>query len=268
MNNASYNLLNLTSILLEEKDGIARIILNRPEKRNALDVEMVQDLEAALAAIEKQNDVRVVIITGNGDAFCAGGDLKFMKEILHSGPDLQAFLTDCAKAFNHIRDLGKPVIAAVNGSCLAGGLEMVQMCDIVIASEEACLGDQHANIDLVPAMASMMLPRLVGTRKAKELIFTGKSISGKEAEKIGLVNMAVQADELEAAVNEMAYQLKDKSPIATQNMKWLLNRALETDIQTGMDLAFRVSMPSFTTEDAAEALKAFEEKRKPVFKGR
>ena len=170
---------------------------------------------------------------------------------------------------NTIENLSKPVIAAINGLALAGGLEIVECCDIAIASEEARLGDQHANYGLVPGGGSTQrLPRLIGIRKAKELLLTGDWISAKEAEAIGLVNKAVPANKLEEVVNELATKLAERSPMASKAIKFLVNRGMQTDLATALELEKGAVAHHSTSEDVAEGMRAFMEKRKPVFKGR
>jgi enoyl-CoA hydratase/carnithine racemase len=161
------------------------------------------------------------------------------------------------------------VIAAINGFALAGGLELVEACDIAIASQEARLGDQHANFGLMPGGGgTQRLPRLVGVRKAKELLFSGDWVSPQEAERIGLVNRVVPAEKLEEAVDEMAKKLAEKSPLATKAMKAAVNRGMQTDLATALELEIGTILHHFTSEDVIEGINAFEEKRKPVFKGK
>ena len=165
--------------------------------------------------------------------------------------------------------MSKPVIAAVNGIALAGGLEVVEACDIAIASEDARLGDQHANYGLLPGGGgSQRLPRLIGRRKAMELLLTGDWISAKEAEAIGLVNKAVPADKLEETVNEFAQKLAERSPLTSKTLKKLVNEGMQMDLDAALDLEINTVAPLFGSEDVIEGFSAFNEKRKPVFKGK
>jgi len=172
-------------------------------------------------------------------------------------------------ALEKMEGSSKPVIAAIHGYCLAGGFELMMAADLVIAAEDAKIGDQHINFGLFGGGGcAYRLALLVGMRKAKEIILTGKRLSGKEAEQIGLINIAVPPDKLESAVNEMAVELSDKSPVAVRLSKWFINRASMLDADTRLELAIMYSLIDSTSEDKEEGMKAFIEKRKPVFKGR
>lgn len=262
--------MNYNTILYQKKNSIAKIILNRPRALNALNKIMITEIGDALGDAEKDNNVRVVVITGNGKAFCVGADLKFVKEELNSLYAQQEFFRFGNKTLmNAIENLNKPVIAAVNGFAFAGGLELLLVCDLVIAAENALLADQHINYGLVgPGGSTQRLPRLVGIRKAKEIIFTGERLSANEAERIGLVNRVVPAEELERATDRLATKIAEKSPVALRIAKTLINRALETDPVTGSELEVMSAIVNGTSEDYKEGITAFNEKRKPVFKGR
>jgi enoyl-CoA hydratase/carnithine racemase len=262
--------MNYESIVFEKKDGVAKITLNRPEALNALNKNMISEIGCALEDVEKDNMIRVVVVTGKGKAFCVGADLKFVKEELASLWKQQEFFRFGNKTLmNAIEDLGKPVVAAVNGFALGGGFELMQACDLVIASEDALIGDQHINFGLVgPGGTTQRTPRIVGIRKAKEIIFTGERLSAREAERIGLVNWVVPASELEKATDEMAAKLVEKSPVALRIAKMLINRAMQIDLSTASELEIMSAIVNATSEDSQEGMRAFNEKRKPVFKGR
>ena len=257
-------------IIFKKENGVGRIALNRPAALNALNRRMISEIGYALEDTERDNSVRVIVVTGSGRAFCVGADLKFVKEELNSLYDQQEFFRFGNKTLmNRIENLTKPVIAAVNGIALAGGFEIVLACDLVIASEEAFFGDQHINYGLVgPGGSTQRTPRLVGPRKAKEIIFTGEKWSAREAEKIGLVNRVVPAGELEMSVNEIALKIAEKSPVALRIAKSLINRALDADRATASELEVMSAIVNATSEDYREGIKAFNEKRAPVFKGR
>jgi enoyl-CoA hydratase/carnithine racemase len=258
------------TILFEKKGAVAKITLNRPEKMNAMNDIMFREIGQALEDSEQDSDIRVVVITGKGKAFCSGVDLKFSREKLVSQKDREDFyrLGNRVK-MRRIEEMSKPVIAAVNGFALAGGFEIMLTCDLAIASEDAMIGDQHMTYGLFGAGGSpFRLPLLVGIRKAKELIFTGKWISGKEAERIGLVNRAVPADQLESAVDELVAQLVDKSPVAMKISKAYINRTAYIDADSRLELLIMSALVLGASEDAQEGMKAFTEKRKPEYKGR
>jgi enoyl-CoA hydratase len=258
------------TIIFEKKGAVAKITLNRPEVMNAMNDAMFREIGEALEDSEQDNNIRVVVITGKGRAFCSGVDLKFSREKLVSQKDKEDFyrLGNRVK-MRRIEEMSKPVIAAVNGFALAGGFEIMLTCDLAIAAEDAQIGDQHMNYGLFGAGGSpYRLPLLVGIRKAKELIFTGKWVSGKEAERIGLVNRAVPADQLESAVDEMVAQLVDKSPMAMRISKAYINRTAFIDADSRLELLIMSALVLGASEDSQEGMRAFAEKRKPVYKGR
>ncbi len=263
--------MDYTCIIVEnDSNGIAKIILNRPEASNALTGDMVTEIGRALADAEQDTSVRVVVLTGNGKSFCAGADLKYFGEAVSTlWQQEQWYRWANRTMMNPLSQLSKPVIAAVNGAALGGGYEIMLACDFAIAAEDAIIADQHINFGLVgPGGSTQRTTWLLGARKAKEIILMGKRLSGREAEKIGLVNLAVPRDQLESAVNEMALQLSQKSPVALRIAKALINRALQVDFSTSEQLEIMSAIVNATSEDYAEGMRAFSEKRKPVFKGR
>lgn len=258
-----------SNIILEKRSRIAKITLNRPEAMNSVNKETHLELQKALEDIEKDSAILVVILTGSGRAFCAGADLKYIKGVYQIPSKMAEFIGLWHTTCNAIEALSKPVIAAVNGMALAGGLELIEACDIAIASDSARLGDQHANFGLLAGGGgTQRLPRLIGIRKAKELILTGDWVSPQDAVAIGLINKVVPADKLEETVNEIATKIADRSPMASKTAKYLINRGMQTDLSTALELEKGVVLAHFGTEDAAEGLSAFMERRTPVFKGK
>lgn len=261
--------MSYQEIIYEKKDAVARITLNRPEKMNAITGVMFKEILHALDEAEQDEQVRVVVMTGSGKAFCAGVDLKFAEKELDNLKSEWDFLHVGKRLLSRIEDLAKPVIIAVNGLALAGGFEIILAADMVIAAEDAKIGDQHMKVGMFGAGGSpYRLPFMVGFRKAKELVLTGKWISGREAEQIGLVNRAVPAQDLEKAVDELVSELVDKSPMTMRITKSYMNRAILTDEDTKVEMAMLSAMLDNQSEDHEEAIKAFNEKRKPEFKGR
>ncbi len=246
--------------------GIARVTLNRPDRLNAISPELLQDLDRACDAVEADAAVRVVTLTAAGRTFCAGADLRAVKEL---SPDPQrwgAFMGLWHRVFDRIEALPRPVIAGVHGLALAGGLELVLVADLVVADEGARLGDQHANFGLVAGGGgSQRLPRLIGARRAKELMLLGGWLSAAEALAWGLVNRVVPAGTVAKAVEEMAGTLAAGSGSANRTVKTLVNRAFDTDLAEGLELERRLVAQHMRSADAAEGLRAFAEKRKPVF---
>ena len=262
--------MKFNSIVFEKKKELARIVLNRPEALNAISPELISELGVAVDDAERDERIKVIVITAKGRAFSAGADLKGIKGILSSPHEVEKFLRSWHRTFNALEESSKVVICAVQGMALAGGLELVNVCDIVIACDEAKLGDQHANFGLIPGGGNTQrLPRIVGPRKAKELLLTGDWLSAAEAEKIGLVNKVVPAGKLDEAVNEMVDKVtKNISPLAAKAIKNLVNKGMQVDLHSALELEIQAVLNYFRSEDIAEGIRAFEEKRTPVFKGR
>jgi enoyl-CoA hydratase/carnithine racemase len=262
--------MDYESIIYEKKNGVAKITLNRPEALNAINRTMFSEVGQALDDAERDGSVSVVVITGSGQSFCAGVDLKFASEELKTLQDQQDFFRlGNTMVLERMEGLSKPVIAAVKGYCLAGGFEIMVSTDLVVAAEDAKIGDQHINVGMFGGGGCVYrLSLLVGMRKAKEIVLTGKRLSGKEAEQIGLVNLAVPPDKLESTVEEIAAGLCEKSPVALRLSKWFINRVSMPDAATKLELAIMYSLIDATSEDKEEGMRAFLEKRKPVFKGR
>lgn len=257
--------MNFTKIIFDRKDGVAKITMNRPEAMNGLDANILHEMEIALDECEKDDSIRVVILTGKGRAFSAGADLKYMLNVVADNVTRRwEYIRLVGKVTNTIYSLSKPVIAAVNGFALAGGLELVMACDLAIAADNAIIGDQHINYALLPgAGGSQRLPRLIGVRKAKEYLLTGKWMSAQEAERLGLVNQVVPAGKLEEAVADMAAILASKSPLTVKEMKRLVNKGLETNLHAGLEMEGQACVLHASSQDAQEGLKAFVEKREP-----
>lgn len=249
-------------IKIEKKKGIGIIIFNKPVM-NILDTKMLGKLEDSLDEMENDEKIRAVIITGEKN-FCAGVDIKELKE--KHPEEAEAFSSLGHKVFNKVENMGKPVIASVNGYALGGGCELALACDLRIAGESAKLGLPEINLGLIPGFGgTQRLTRLVGIGNAKEMIFTGRSIDAKEALSIGLVNSVVRDEELMHKAEEMAQVLAEKSPITLKIAKALINRNLE--IKGGLEMEVVSFSECFASGDHLEGINAFLEKRKPRFKG-
>jgi enoyl-CoA hydratase len=258
--------LNYNNILLEITDNIGIISINRPEVRNALDLDTVNEIKQALVELGKITEVKVVIFTGSGEkSFAAGADIAALRdrdflEILEPG---------MSGLYYQIENYEKPTIAAINGYALGGGCELAMACDIRIASENAKMGLPELNLAIIPgAGGTQRLSRLVGKGKAKELIFTGDILTAECAEKIGLVNKVVPPDQLLDTAIEMAMKITKKGPLSLRLAKVAINVGADTNMETALVLEKFAQSILYTTQDKYEGASAFLEKRKPDFKGR
>ena len=260
--------MELKNVIYEKSEGIAIITINRPDALNALNAETIDEILQCLEDIAKDDNVRAVILTGAGPkAFCAGADIKAMKGM--TALDARKLSQMGYKLCKAIENLEKPVIAAINGYALGGGLEVAMACDLRIASEKARMGQTEINIGLIPGWGgTQRLPRLVGKTLAKEMVFTGKMIDAQTAYQRGLVNEVVPPEQLMDAAKEMAKELASKAPVALKLSKMLINHGLETDLDTALVLEREAFGVVASTEDLQEGVSAFLEKRKPVFKGK
>jgi enoyl-CoA hydratase len=264
--NALHNEVHKFVIYEKPSQNYVKLTINRPEVMNALNVEVRKELITLLDDIEKDDDVRAVVITGAGDkAFSAGADIRMF--LTMSPFEARKYLKVSKGAADRIERFQKPVIAAVNGYAIGGGLELAMACDIVIASENAKFGQSEINVGAIPGVGgTQRLPRLVGLKRAKEMIFTGDLIDAKEALRIGLVNRVVESDVLDATVESLVEKIAEKSPLILRLAKESLNRSAAGQKE---GLRFESSLFSFcfSSKDQKEGAKAFLEKRKPIFSG-
>ena len=256
----------MTCVLLERDGAVARFILNRPAQLNAVSPELLDDLDRACAAVEADSTVAVVTLTAAGRAFCAGADLRVVQQLAPDPVRWREFMARWRQVYDRVERLPVPVIAGVHGMALAGGLELTLVCDLVVADEAARLGDQHANFGLVAGGGgSQRLPRLIGARRAKELMLLGGWLSAQEALDWGLVNRVVPAGQVETAVRDLARELAAKSAAAARAVKMLVDRGLDLPLPQGLDLEGEEVARHMRGADAAEGLRAFVEKRAPRF---
>lgn len=255
-------------IIYEKSDGIATIILNRPEAMNAFSKDVVSEILNALEDVRNDDAVRVVVLTGAGEkAFSAGADIRSMVGMTALKARELSLMGE--KLCLALENLEKPVIAALNGYALGGGLEVAMSCDLRIASETARMGQTEVNIGLIPGWGgTQRLTRLVGMTKTKELVYLGKMIDAKTAEQIGIVNMVVAPDKFRETVRQFALELASKAPVAVKVAKALINKGSDM----GLDSALALEREGFgvvaSSEDLKEGVAAFTEKRKPAFKGK
>jgi enoyl-CoA hydratase/carnithine racemase len=261
----------METIRLETNGAVAWIRLNRPKAMNALSPELVAELDEALGLIERDDALRVVAITGTGRAFSAGADLAFAFESISRGDTgpMTRFVERIGVVFGRLSRFAKPVIAAVNGLALAGGLELLMCCDIVVAAESAKIGDAHANYGLLPgAGGAARLPRRIGPQRAKQLLFTGEFVPAAELVAAGLVNRVVPDADLEREVQAIAEKIAAKSPLGIRRMKQIADASLDLSDEAALRLERRMLAEHFASEDVREGLAAFRDKRKPEFRGR
>jgi enoyl-CoA hydratase/3-hydroxyacyl-CoA dehydrogenase len=243
------------------------IFMNRPESLNALNSKVLKDLETAIEELGRDEEIRALIITGSGNAFVAGADIKeMMGQTLEESREYTRYGQE---VFSKIENLNKPVIAAVNGYALGGGCELALACDIIVASNRAKFGLPEVSLGIHPGFGgTQRLPRLVGSSRAKELIFTGNQISAEEACKIGLANKVVSPEELMDAAKLIAKTIADKGPIAVSQAKQAINKGLEVELAEGLNMELDSIAIAFNTEDKKEGMDAFIQRRKPDFKGK
>jgi len=255
------------TLLLERRDRVALITINRPAKLNALNIQTRTEGAAALDELRDDDSVRVVVITGAGEkAFVAGADIaEFEGRTSITQRDVMA----ARSLFTAVDTFPKPVIAMVNGFCLGGGCELALSCDLRIASENAKFGQPEINLGIIPGGGgTQRLTRLVGEGKAMELILTGDMIDAQTAYRLGLVNAVVPAADLEAKTMEMAGRIAEKSPVALRLAKEAVKTAARSSLDEGLRREIDLFALCFSSEDKDEGVRAFLEKRKPEFKGR
>lgn len=258
-------------LLFDVKEGIATITLNRPEKLNAFDDEMISAWMDALEHCRTSDEVSVVVITGAGRAFCAGGDIGTFKDRAAATPaNIKRDLMEGRQQLpKKVAELDKPLIAAINGHAYSGGLDVALMCDLRFAAESAKLAETYARIGLLPGVGgAWYLPRLIGTARALEMFWTGEPLSAREAERIGLVNRVFPDDQLMAGTYAVARKIADGAPLSNRLIKRILYQGLDSDLNTALDTVAAHLPLVRASEDHREAMQAFKEKRKPRFRGR
>ncbi len=260
------------AIRFEQRGAAAWITLERPDAMNALSDLMCSELIAALDTVERDAEIRVLVLTGSGRAFCAGADLKGVLDSSTGAPGradpMSTFLDLVAGMIDRVRMLPMPTIAALNGLTMAGGLELAMACDLIIAAESARIGDAHANFGVFPgAGGTAVLPRRIGPTAAKYLLFTGETQSAAELVPLGLVNRVVPDADLVAEIDKLATRIASKSPLVLRRMKQAVADGLEQPQAAALRLERLVLDAHRYSHDIREGLAAFTGKRKPEFKG-
>src|SRR4030043_2344183 len=260
--------MNFETIIYEKKDNVAWITFNRPDKFNAQNQTLLSEVTVALEDANGDDEVLVIVLTGTGDkAFSAGADVNMFLD--WTPVSVIKWSKGSKRAYTYIREVPKPVIAMVNGLALGGGCELAMSCDIIIASENARFGQPEISVGVIPGgTGTQILPRLVGEKKAREMIFTGDPISAEEALRIGLVNKVVPPDKLRETVDELIKKLKSKSPAILKFAKLAVNKSLDTPLSVGIECEAELFAMCFGTQDQKEGAKAFLEKRPPNYTGK
>jgi len=259
--------MELESLTYHKEGRVGCITLTRPERLNVIDSQFFDDLGAVLDAIEADHDVGAVVVSGNENVFCAGGDIKMMMA-LESGVAALPLIARSHALYDRLERLAVPVVAALAGMTFGGGCELALACDMRIAADNLQIGLPEISLGTLPGSGgTQRLPRLIGAARAKELMLTGQIIDAAEADRIGLVNRVLSTGDYLDTAMTLAHDLARQAPIASRSIKALVNAGMNTDQQTGMELEKQAFALVFTTRDRAEGMQAFVEKRRPQFTG-
>jgi methylglutaconyl-CoA hydratase len=257
-----------TTIQLAIDSGVATVTLNRPDKRNAISYELIEDLLAALDEIA-QSSAQILILTGAGKAFCSGMDLDNLKALTGRTPEQNLKDSETmARLFRSLYDFPMPTIAAVNGAAIAGGCGLATLCDFTLAVPEAKFGYTEVRIGFVPAIVSTFLLRQIGEKHARDLLLTGRIIDANEAHRMGLINEVVAAEKLMPRARELATQLMENSPASLTSTKRLLSDHARRELDAQIQAAVRENAAIRSTHDFREGVASFLEKRKPQWSGK
>jgi len=260
--------MNYSTIQVANGSGVATITLNRPEKRNAISFELIEDLLRALEEVEK-SDAIVLILTGAGKAFCSGMDLDNLKSLLGRSAEQNVEDSEAmVRLFRSLYEFPKVTIAAVNGPAVAGGTGLALLCDFTLAVPDAKFGYTEVRIGFVPAIVSTFLLRQVGEKQARDLLLTGRLFGAEEALRMGLINEVVSPESLLARARELAGVLMQNSPASLRATKRLLTEHARAELDAQIPAAVRENAAIRTTADFREGISSFLEKRKPVWTGR
>ena len=255
------------TIRMEKRAGIGYLTLNRPQVRNAFSREMIDELQQALAGIDKDNEIRVVIITGAGQAFQAGADISELRAM--QPMDILRWNEGIVRINAALEKLRQPVIAAINGAALGGGLELALACTLRIAAESAVMGLPEVKLGIIPGTGgTQRLPRLIGKGRAAELLLTGKIIGAREAFDMGLINQVTAAEQLMPAAEKLAAEILVNAPIAVEMAKDALEVGQDLPLEQAVQYSQKNCITCFSTADMREGMAAFLEKRKPRFTGK
>lgn len=255
-------------LFVKKENKIATLTINRPEVLNALDANLMNQLIDSLNEADTDEEIRAIVLTGSGNAFTVGGDLSYL-ETLDNVAETNRYIKLAGNISSTIFNLSKPVIAMVDGVAAGAGFNIALACDIVFCSTSSKFVQSFSGIGLIPDCGgTWLLPEAVGINKAKELMFTARMVKAEEALELGIVNQAVESDELEKITYEFANKIIEKAPIAIKNIKEILNQSKDLTFKESLKLEEAVQTFCMETEDNKEGIKAFKEKRKPKFKGK
>jgi enoyl-CoA hydratase/carnithine racemase len=258
----------MTLVLIEDHGPVRHVVLNRPEKRNAFNGELITATGEALRAAADDPSVRCVVIRGAGPMFSSGMDLGSLAALAEAPENLRAFRSRCLEAWNAAEEMTKPTICVVHGACIGGAMELALACDLRVIASDALIGMPETRIGLIPDVGgSSRLPAVVGLGRAKELVMTGKLIDGEEAARIGLANRVAPAEELDAAVQELVSELLACAPVAVGLAKRVMDASARPALAATLELEVAMQERCAATADFAEGASAFREKRQPEFSG-
>ena len=256
------------TLSVKTKENISYITLNRPERLNSFDMKLGNELYIVLKEIKSKREIRAVVIKGTGKGFCGGGDVKEM----YSAENKSLFLRELTRSIHRcvieMRNMERPVIAAINGAAFGAGLSLALACDIIITVKEAKFGTAFIGIGLAPGCGTQFFTNVVGYQRACEYILTSKIFTAEKAKELGLVNKVVESDQLDNTVEEILTKFKKLPPIAIGKAKMLINKSLENDMVSHLELESKTASQSASTQDFNEGVTSFVEKRKPNFIGK
>jgi enoyl-CoA hydratase/carnithine racemase len=259
----------MSIVVTEDRGRVRHVVLNRPEKRNALNDELILGIRDALTAAAADRDVQCVVVRGAGPMFSSGMDFAGLAALAADPERLREFRRPILDTWNLLEEMAKPTICQVHGACIGGAMELALACDLRVMAADALIGMPETRVGLIPDVGgSSRLPAVVGLGRAKELVMTGRMIDGTEAERIGLVNRVAPAAELDAATEALAGELLACAPVAVGHAKRVLDAAAKPALAATLEQEVTVQALCARTDDFAEGARAFAERRQPAFSGR